>query len=209
MRAIQMFSGIVEIIGYITAIAIQNGCKHLTITPAIPFDDLMIGESISVNGICLTVTEFTATSFNVTMVPETLRLTNLDFLKVNDMVNLERSLKVGARIGGHYVQGHVDGIGEILEINTDSNSAAILVKISLPEKLANYVVNKGYITLDGMSITVIESTPHWFTVTFIPHTQAVTITNQYAIGSKINIEADIFGKYVEKMAGGYIHANTN
>ena len=203
-----MFSGIVEAIGFITAMAMQDGCKNLTITPAIPFDDLMIGESISVNGICLTVTHFTATDFSVTMVPETLRLTNLDFLKLNDIVNLERSLKVGARIGGHYVQGHVDGIGEIMEITHD-NSAALLVKISLPEKLANYVVNKGYITLDGMSITIIESTPHWFTVTFIPHTKAVTITNQYAIGSKINIEADIFGKYVEKMAGGYIHANTN
>jgi riboflavin synthase len=197
-----MFSGIVEVIGYITALAMQDGCKNLSITPAIPFDDLMIGESISVNGICLTVTDFTATSFNVTMVPETLRLTNLDFLKLNDMVNLERSLKVGARIGGHYVQGHVDGIGEIMEITPDNNSSAILVKISLPEKLANYVVNKGYITLDGMSITVIESTPHWFTVTFIPHTQAVTITNQYVFGSKKNIESDIYGKYEEKKAGG-------
>lgn len=203
-----MFSGIVEVIGYITALVMQDGCKHFSITPAIPFEDLVIGESISVNGICLTVTNFTATSFDVTTVPETLRLTNLDFLKLNDTVNLERSLKMGARIGGHYVQGHVDGIGEILEITHD-NSAALLVKISLPEKLANYVVNKGYITLDGMSITVIESTPHWFTVTFIPHTQAVTITNQYIVGYKINIEADIFGKYVEKMAGGYIHALTN
>lgn len=203
-----MFSGIVECIGYITAIVMQNGCKQLTIKPAIPFDDLHIGDSVSINGICLTVTQFTANDFNVTVVPETLRLTNLDAVEINDSVNLERSLKLGARMGGHYVQGHVDGVGEILDIKHD-NSAAWLVKISLPEKLANYVVRKGYITLDGMSITIIDVTPDWFTVTFIPHTQEVTITNQYKVGKKINIESDIFGKYIEKIAGGYVHANTN
>jgi len=203
-----MFGGIVEMIGCITALSIQDGCKNISITPAIPFQDLMIGESIAVNGICLTVTHFTATSFDVTVVPETLRLTNLDVLNVKDKVNLERSLKVDARIGGHYVQGHVDGIGEVLEITQD-NSLALLVKISLPQQLANYVVNKGYITLDGMSITVIEATPDFFTVTFIPHTQSATITHQYKVGSKINIEADIIGKYVEKITRGYIHANTH
>jgi riboflavin synthase len=111
-------------------------------------------------------------------------------------------------MGGHSVQGHVDGLGEILEINRD-NSDALLVKISLPEKLAKYVVNKGYITLDGMSITVIESTPHWFTVTFIPHTQDVTITKEYKVGSKINLEVDIIGKYIEKIVGAYTHAITH
>jgi riboflavin synthase len=200
-----MFSGIVEALGVISAIHLLDGCKHFTITPETPYDDLVIGESVAVNGICLTVTDFTDQHFNVTVVPETLRLTNLNDLKVNDAVNLERSLKLGDRMGGHYVQGHVDGVGEILEMTAD-NSAALLVKISLPEQLANYIVNKGYITLDGMSITIIEAAQHWFTVTFIPHTQAVTITNKYFVGKKINIEVDIFGKYIEKIARGTLHA---
>ena len=204
-----MFSGIVECIGIITSIIMENGCKHLSIQAAMPLDDLMIGESISVNGICLTVTDFTATHFNVTVVPETLRITNLGDLEINDAVNLERSLKLGSRMGGHYVQGHVDGVGEILELTHDQKSTALLVKISLPEKLSNYVVRKGYITLDGMSITIIEAAHNWFTVTFIPHTQAVTTVQQYAIGRKINIETDIVGRYVEKITRGVTHANTN
>jgi riboflavin synthase len=203
-----MFSGIVECLGYVIAMHMENGCKHLTIKPTIKFDDLNIGDSVSINGICLTVTHFTDSDFNVTVVPETLRITNLDSLQLNDMVNLERSIKLNSRIGGHCVQGHVDGQGEILEITTD-NGTALLVKIALPERLAKYVVNKGYITLDGMSITVIESTAHWFTVTFIPHTQEITTVHQYHVGRKINIEVDIFGKYVEKIIGAYQDARAN
>lgn len=195
-----MFSGIVEAIGHISFINLQDGCKHFSIVPAFPFDDISIGDSISINGICLTVTDFTPNHFNVTAVPETLRLTNLDNLKVNDPVNLERSLKMGSRMGGHYVQGHVDGRGHILEMTYD-DSAAMLVKISNPEVLSKYIVEKGYITLDGMSITVIKTTPQWFTVTLIPHTQQVTIVHQYSVGSMINLEVDIVGKYIEKMIG--------
>ena len=127
---------------------------------------------------------------------------------MNDMVNLERSLTLSSRIGGHYVQGHVEGVGEILEITPD-NSEALLVKISIPPKLAKYVIPKGYITLDGMSITVINTTPEWFTVTLIPHTQALTIVKHYKVGDLINIEVDILGKYVEKILGAYTHANSN
>ena len=200
-----MFSGIVATIGYINHIEIINGCKCFTITPKDYMADLVIGESIAINGVCLTVTSFTETSFNVTVVPETIRLTNLAGLTVGSEVNLERSLRMGDRIGGHHVQGHVDCIGEIIELKHD-NSDAWLVKISMPERLAKYIVNKGYITLDGMSITVIESAPEWFTVTFIPHTQEVTITKHYSVGSSINIEVDIMGKYIEKLAGAYNHA---
>lgn len=203
-----MFSGIVECIGYIKSIIMQDGCKHFSISPLLPFNDLNIGDSVSVNGVCLTVTGFTEQQFNVTAVPETLGLTNLDSLNTNDAVNLERSLKLDGRIGGHYVQGHVDGMGEILEISTD-HSAALLVKISLPEKMANYVVNKGYITLDGMSITVIEANQNWFSVTFIPHTQEVTTTHQYKVGSKMNIEVDILGKYVEKTLSRHVFSGNH
>lgn len=203
-----MFSGIVEGIGRIIALSIDHGCKHFTISPEIIFDDLKVGDSIAVNGVCLTVTSFTKDSFSVTAVPETLRLTNLDKLSLHSTVNLERSLQMGTRIGGHYVQGHVDGVGQILEIQPD-NSRAWLVKISIPSHLAKYLVNKGYVGIDGMSITVIQATPEWFTVTFIPHTQEVTIVNQYQVGTLVNIETDMMGKQIEKLLGAYTHANTH
>ena len=201
-----MFNGIVETTGKISDLTINEGCKHFTIYPQITFEDLVIGESMAVNGVCLTITDFTHQSFNVTAVPETLRLTNLDQLIVGSAVNLERSLKLNSRMGGHYVQGHVDGLGQILEMNHDQNSEAWLVKISLPPSLAKYVVAKGYIGLDGMSITVIDAMPEWFTVTFIPHTQQVTIVNQYQKDQFINIEVDMMGKYIEKLLGAYTHA---
>lgn len=204
-----MFSGIVECIGTISDVLDADGCKHFTITPALPFDDIAIGDSIAVNGVCLTVTQFTASQFNVTAVPETLRLTNLSQLSVSDHVNLERSLKCNSRIGGHFVQGHVDAVGEILELKHDQQSSALIIKISLPLHLQNKVVNKGYITLDGMSITVIHSAEDGFTITLIPHTQSATIAQHYRIGSQINIEVDILGKYVEKMIGAYAHANSH
>lgn len=201
-----MFSGIVETIGHIIRAEMINGCQHFTIAPHLTFDDFTIGDSVSVNGVCLTVTSFTPTTFNVTAVPETLRVTNLGSLGINSIVNLERSLTLSSRIGGHYVQGHVDGTGQILEITND-HSNALLVKIGLPEKLAKFLVPKGYVTLDGMSITIIEAAPQWFTVTFIPHTQQVTHVSRYQVGDHINIEVDILGKYIEKLVGAYTHAN--
>jgi riboflavin synthase len=201
-----MFSGIVETVGNILDIQIIEGCKKLSISPKNNFDDLVIGESISVNGVCLTVTDFSHDIFHVTAVPETLRLTNLNHLDIGSSVNLERSLKLNSRLGGHYVQGHVDGMGQILEIKND-HSNAWLVKINVPEKLAKYLVAKGYIALDGMSITIIQAEPDWITVTFIPHTQEVTITQHYACGQWINIEVDIMGKYIEKLLGVQAHVN--
>ncbi len=158
-----MFNGIVETIGHIEKLEIINGCHHFSISPHQPFHDVKIGDSISVNGVCLTVTHFTRTTFDVTAVPETLRLTNLGQLHMGNLVNLERALISGDRIGGHYVQGHVDGVGNILEIQHD-HSDALLVKISIPQTLAKYVAPKGYVGLNGMSLTVIHATPEWFTV---------------------------------------------
>lgn len=198
-----MFNGIVETVGTVTDIQKMDDCIHFLITTPKPLADLFIGESVSVNGVCLTVTRFTENTFNVTAVPETLRVTNLGALEVGSLVNLECSMKVSGRMGGHYVQGHVDGVGEILEVKTEGN-AALLVKISVPATLAKYTVNKSYIALDGMSITVIQAGPDWITVTFIPHTQQVTIIKQYRKGTKINIEVDILSKYVEKLLG--VHA---
>lgn len=201
-----MFSGIIETIGTILDIITEAGCKHFTIQPAMHFDDCKIGDSISVNGVCLTITKITAGIFHVTAVPETLRLTNLDFLIPGESVNLERSATFSSRISGHAVQGHVDGMGEILNIKNDNMSTAWLVKISVPLHLSKYLVSKGYIGLDGMSITVIDTTAEWFTVTFIPHTKEVTTTKNYKVGSFINIEVDMIAKYIEKLIGGYSHA---
>ncbi len=196
-----MFNGIVETIGTIEAIQTKNDCKHFTLSSIKQFDDLKIDDSISVNGVCLTITRIENNTLEVTAVPETLRLTNLQFLSVGSLVNLERAMHFNSRISGHYMQGHVDGVGEILDIKKEGD--ALLVRISLPASLSQYVVNKGYITLDGMSITVIQAEPNSFTVTFIPHTQKITIVKQYSIGKKINIEVDILGKYVEKILGAY------
>lgn len=193
-----MFSGIVTAIGMIQRILTQTDSIDFVIHVPVTFSDLIMGESIAVNGVCLTVTGFSQISMNVTAVPETLRVTNLGQLTETSLVNLERSITLTTRLGGHYVQGHVDAVGEILDIQADGTTA-LLVKISMPPTLAKYVVCKGYITLDGMSITVIDTSPSWFTVTFIPHTQQVTVVNQYRKGSKINIEVDILGKYIEKL----------
>lgn len=200
-----MFSGIVETIGKILQIELINGCKQFTIAPNIKLDDLHIGDSIAINGVCLTITEFTSTNFKVTAVPETLRLTNLDQLIEQQPVNIERSLLPTTRLGGHFVQGHVDGTGKILAITSD-HSDAWLVKIGLADSLMIYLVNKGFVTIDGMSITIIHVSSDYFTVTLIPHTQAVTIANQYNVGNLVNIEVDMMAKYIEKFSGAFHHA---
>lgn len=205
-----MFNGIVETTAIVLVIENDGDCKKLILSPHLPFSDLQLGESIAVNGVCLTVTHFDSRTFTVTVVPETLKLTNLDKIKIKDEVNIERSLQTNARISGHYVQGHVDNMGTLLELEkVTSTSPALLAKISLPPELAKYVVKKGYIALDGMSITVIDVGPNYFTVTFIPHTQAVTIINTYKIGQSINIEVDMMSKYIEKLMGATAHVHSH
>lgn len=201
-----MFKGIVEAIGTITQIDSKDQCVHLTIQTTENWQDLMIGDSVAVNGVCLTITHLGFCIFDVTVVPETLRVTNLGLLHEGQSVNLERSIKVDSRIDGHYVQGHVDGVGEIIDLKTDGK-AALLATIQVSPLLAKYIVKKGYIALDGMSITVIDIANDWFTVTFIPHTQQVTICHQYQKGKKVNIEIDILSKYVEKLLGDRASCN--
>lgn len=192
-----MFGGIVETVGLVKASIHENGCRHFTIEPQLLFDDVKVGDSVSVNGVCLTLTRIHEKSFDCSAVPETLSLTNLGRLAVGSRVNLERSLKVWDRIGGHYVQGHVDGQGEISEMQVQG--AAFLATIKIAPTLARYIVKKGYIALDGMSITIVQAWQDRFSVTFIPHTQEVTIVNEYRVGSKLNVEVDILGKYAEKL----------
>lgn len=200
-----MFNGIVETLGNVIQHQWSHDCLHLNIQPMQAWQDLSVGDSVSVNGVCLTITALQANSFSVDVVPETLRLSNLNLLATDAKVNLERSLQVAQRIGGHYVQGHVDGVGEIIDINTDGKKA-LLVKIKLENNLTRYIVKKGYVAIDGMSITVVAVADDHFVVTFIPHTQAVTIVQHYNLGTKVNIEVDILGKYVEKLLEGYANA---
>ncbi|HEX4045267.1 MAG TPA: riboflavin synthase, partial [Gammaproteobacteria bacterium] len=190
----------------VTATQFENGCKHFSITSEKPLTDLIIGDSIAVNGVCLTITRCTTTEFHVTAVPETLRLTNLAALAAGDSVNLERSLAMHTRIGGHYIQGHVDGTGEIVSVTAD-HSDALLVKIRVPAHLSHYIVNKGYIALDGMSITVINIIEDCFTITLIPHTQVVTIVKQWRPGHLINIEIDVMAKYIYQYLDRYHDKN--
>lgn len=197
-----MFSGIVETTGRIKKIENQSENKNFMIASNQLLDDLKIGDSISVNGVCLTVTDCKENNFHVSAVPETLRLTNLGELKEESEVNLERSIKADSRIGGHFVQGHVSGIGQIREIQKEGENA-LLLKIGIDEPLSKYIIEKGYIALDGMSITAIDVKPDWFSITLIPHTQETTIAKGYKKGTNINIEVDILGKYLEKLVGSY------
>ncbi|MDR3492288.1 MAG: riboflavin synthase [Gammaproteobacteria bacterium] len=190
-----MFNGIVECIGVIENIDEINCCKTFTIRPHSKLSDIKINDSISVNGVCLTLTD-DREYLEFTAIPETLKMTNLDKLKIGSLVNLERSLKMNARISGHYVQGHVDCMGEIIAISHEGD--ALNVKMTIPHAMRNYIVYKGYITIDGMSITVVRCEKDNFSIALIPHTQALTIAKNYSLNTWVNIETDILGRYIEK-----------
>ena len=193
-----MFSGITETLGIIQHIQHENDCTHLTIQHHGLFNDINIGDSIAVNGTCLTVTSFDANTFSVTAVPETLRLTNLGLLKNNDAVNLERAIRANQRIGGHYVQGHIDTLATIKSIQPDGKGA-IIVDFMLDKQWQRYLIHKGYIAIDGMSLTVMETHDQGFKVTFIPHTQTVTVVQHYSLRHRVNIEVDMMSKTIEKL----------
>jgi len=198
LRRFQMFSGIVETTGVVSNLENKPNILQIGIKPNTEFLDVQVGDSVSVNGACLTVTHFSDNLFYFTAVNETLQRTNLKDLALGDLLNLERSLQVGSRIGGHYVQGHIDIMTEIIDMQEDAENTQ-LIKVATPYHLSKYIVNKGYITLDGMSLTVIESQDNCFTLTLIPHTKQSTIAQNYKIGTHLNLEVDILGKYAEKL----------
>jgi riboflavin synthase len=197
-----MFSGIVEIVGVIKRLEFKDGCMHISILPQWVFDDLHMGDSVSVNGVCLTVTALEKNEFSAVIVPQTQHLTNLKSLAVGSIVNLERAVKATSRIGGHHVQGHIDTCAEIIELQADG-AEALLATFAVTKDISRYIVSKGYISIDGMSITVIDATATSFTVTFIPHTLQASIAQFYRLGTRVNIEVDIMGKYIEKLLGAY------
>jgi riboflavin synthase len=192
-----MFSGIVEETGTVATIQHRPGGMTLTIRAQAVLNEARIGDSIALNGVCLTIVRYDAETFDVELAPETLRKTSLGQLQGQSEVNLERALAATGRIGGHVVQGHVDATGEVMLLQADGEG--IMATFRAPVMLMKYIVPKGYIAIDGMSLTVVDTGPDWFSISFIPHTRAVTIVRHYAPGFLVNLEVDILGKYVEKL----------
>ncbi|MCX4999454.1 riboflavin synthase [Streptomyces longwoodensis] len=192
-----MFTGIVEELGEVTAVeTLDDACRFRLRGPVVT-DGAKHGDSIAVNGVCLTVVEHEGDEFTADVMAETLNRSSLGALTVGSRVNLERPTAVGARLGGHIVQGHVDGTGEIVA-RTPSEHWEI-VEISLPAHLSRYVVEKGSITVDGISLTVVEAGTDRFTVSLIPTTLALTTLGRKQPGDPVNLEVDVVAKYVERL----------
>ena len=195
-----MFTGLIEEKGkLINKIKTGDGLR-LVLTAQKVFDDLNIGSSISVNGVCLTVVELNNNSFAVDTIEETLKKTNLGQLNLNDFVNLERPLKADARLGGHFVLGHVDTTGKVESVMELSNSH--FMTISFPKNFQQYLIYVGSVAIDGVSMTVAEVTDNTFSVGIIPHTWVETVFSNKKPGDSVNLEFDVLGKYVEKIMEG-------
>ena len=192
-----MFTGLVEEIGTLVEKRKTGLGLRLKINSGLTLQDLQLGSSIAVNGVCLTVVERDKKTFSVDTIEETLKKTNLGFLELNDRVNLERPLKTNDRLGGHFVLGHVDTVGKITNIKALSNSH--LVTISFPKQYSKYLIHVGSVAIDGVSMTVAILDDHSFSVGVIPHTWQNTIFSLKKIGSPVNLEFDVLGKYVERI----------
>ncbi len=218
-----MFTGLIEEMGTVKSVKRRAGSMELTIsgkkvtedlpsvrsnptpkgTDAAPLvrisNGVKKGDSISVNGVCLTVTsyELRVTSFKVDVSPETLKKTNLGELKTGEKVNLEKALKIGDRLGGHFVTGHIDGVGIIKKRIKEGST--FLFEIEAPDEIMNYIIPKGSIAVDGISLTIVNFSKDRFSVSVIPHTLEVTTLGFKRVGDKVNLEADMIGKYVVKL----------
>ena len=198
-----MFTGIIEEVGTFGGLSggnISIGARRIQ-------SDAHIGDSIAVNGICLTVTQFDAHGFRAAVMPETVRRTSLAGLAHGAPLNLERALLPTTRLGGHFVSGHIDGVGEITEMREEGN--AILMTVAADDEILRGIVEKGSVALDGISLTVARVGTTDFTVSLIPHTRTVTNLGAKCVGSPLNIETDILGKYALKLLGGESFAATS
>lgn len=193
-----MFTGIVETLGIVKAISKGVKSSRLTIRiTAISFDDVKIGDSICTNGVCLTVVEFNGTEFTADVMHQTLKHSSLGQLKTGEYVNLERAMKASDRFGGHIVSGHIDGIGYVSNIKKDD--IAIYYTIKADKGIIRYIVDKGSIAIDGISLTVASVSDDSFMVSIIPHTAECTTLSKKSVGTVVNLENDVIGKYVEKL----------
>ncbi|MEN9969802.1 MAG: hypothetical protein RLZZ229_10 [Actinomycetota bacterium] len=192
-----MFTGIVEELGKVKAIDKLADAIRLTIEGPLVVSDLKRGDSIAVSGTCLTAVEHDANTFTADVMLETLRLTSLDGIAVGDPVNLERAMTAATRFGGHVVQGHVDGVGRIISREPSENWEVVHVQV--PQQLMKYVVLKGSITIDGVSLTVNEVGPDFVGLSLIPETLKLTTLGSKQPGDKVNIEADVMAKHIERL----------
>ncbi|MCL1982323.1 MAG: riboflavin synthase [Clostridiales bacterium] len=191
-----MFTGIIEETGTVQGKKRGANFSALTISGDLIFGDLKIGDSVAVSGVCLTVSGLAGKTFTADVMHETLARSAIGSLKTGSKVNLERAMPADGRFGGHIVSGHVDGTGTIAEVKTDGN--AVLYKIKAPGHVMRYIVEKGSVAVDGISLTVTETAQGWFVVSVIPHTSKVTALAGKPAGGEVNLECDIIGKYVEK-----------
>ena len=192
-----MFTGIVEEIGIVKAIMPGVNSIKLSIKASKVLTDTKLGDSIAVNGVCLTVTFLASDYFVADVMPESMRKTNMGLLKIGEKVNLERALTLNSRLGGHIVSGHIDGTAKIIEIQKEDNATRVTIKAT--DKILKYIISEGSVTLDGVSLTVATLNKDSFTVSLIPHTAEVTTLLNKSIGAVINIENDVIGKYVERL----------
>jgi len=192
-----MFTGIVEEMGAVTSLEQTLGGVRLTILASTVLADLKLGDSVSINGACLTVIAQNERSFAVDVSPETLSVTTLGRLTGGVPVNLERSMKLNERLGGHLVAGHVDGVGTIRSRQQEGN--AIILLIEAPDEVLRYCIHKGSVTVDGISLTINDVTDHAFSVAVIPHTAAVTTLGLKQVDDQVNLESDLIGKFVERL----------
>ncbi|MDR7319016.1 riboflavin synthase [Brevibacillus nitrificans] len=197
-----MFTGLVEEVGVLEAMTGSAEASQLVIRAERVLEGVQIGDSIAVNGICLTVTSYTTRHFTVDVMPETLNKTSLRKLRQGHRVNLERAMRLGDRFGGHIVSGHVDGTGTILSRQPHAN--AVLFRIEAGPSLLKYIIPRGSICVDGISLTVVDVEETSFSVSIIPHTLAETSLQDRRAGDQVNLETDVIGKYVERLLGGNV-----
>ena len=189
-----MFTGIIQEIGTIKSVTVINQSMRISIGAKDILHDVALGDSIAINGVCLTVVDYNETQFSVDIMPETYSATNLAKLKVNDVVNIESSLRVGGKLSGHFVTGHVDGVATIAKIVPVDN--AVNYTLQCDSNLAKYCIHKGSIAVDGISLTIFGLSENTINLALIPHTVKHTTLGAKKIGDQVNIECDMLGKYV-------------
>ncbi len=194
-----MFTGLVEELGVLRSVRKGSDSALLTVEAKKVFDDLKIGDSVAVNGVCLTITDYEGKLMTADVMSETLSKSNLGDLRPGDKVNLERALRMGDRLGGHLVSGHIDGVGTIA--NKEVFDIAILITIAAPKEVMRYIIKKGSVAIDGTSLTVVDFADGQFKVSLIPHTAHATTLGHKKRGHSVNLEADIVGKYIERLLG--------
>jgi riboflavin synthase len=202
-----MFTGIVEELGKVKTLARTAGAARLTISASTVLGGTAPGDSICVNGVCLTVVEIGTAQFSADVAQETLKVTNLGDLRAGQQVNLERALQLSARVGGHLVTGHVDAVGRIREKREEGNSWRVFIEA--PETALRYVIKKGSIAVDGISLTIADLDKAVFSIAMIPHTAKLTTLGFKAAGDSVNLETDIIGKYVERLLAGRVAGGVN